>query len=100
MYKHLYTCVQLERVFSDLDESSDEQKVQKLQTLKLRYFSPREVANLMGFPAGFSESLLPWLLLLTHVLSMFCCALTLWDVVQRFQTASPRGSATKLWETA
>lgn len=47
------THTQLDRVFSDLDQASEEEKVQKLLKLKLRYFSPREVANLMGFPPSF-----------------------------------------------
>lgn len=31
----------------------EEQQLQLLHSLKLRYFSPREVANLMGFPSNF-----------------------------------------------
>ncbi|KAG7219562.1 hypothetical protein INR49_018989 [Caranx melampygus] len=50
------TNIQVDCVFSDLDQVSEDEKVQKLLKLKLRYFSPREVANLMGFPPHFSES--------------------------------------------
>lgn len=32
----------------------EEKQLELLRTLKLRYFSPREVANLMGFPEEFS----------------------------------------------
>lgn len=31
-----------------------DEDVSKLESLKLRYFTPREVANLMGFPNSFS----------------------------------------------
>jgi tRNA (cytosine38-C5)-methyltransferase len=31
----------------------EERQLELLRTLKLRYFSPREVANLMGFPDDF-----------------------------------------------
>lgn len=31
----------------------EEKQVELLRTLRLRYFSPREVANLMGFPEEF-----------------------------------------------
>ncbi|XP_038124200.1 tRNA (cytosine(38)-C(5))-methyltransferase [Cyprinodon tularosa] len=41
-------------VFSNVDQLSEEEKLQKLMELKLRYFTPREVANLMGFPQSFS----------------------------------------------
>uniref|UniRef100_A0A669EVH6 tRNA (cytosine(38)-C(5))-methyltransferase n=1 Tax=Oreochromis niloticus TaxID=8128 RepID=A0A669EVH6_ORENI len=40
----------IESVFMGLDQCSEEEKLQRLLKLKLRYFSPREVANLMGFP--------------------------------------------------
>uniref|UniRef100_A0A3Q3W0A6 tRNA (cytosine(38)-C(5))-methyltransferase n=1 Tax=Mola mola TaxID=94237 RepID=A0A3Q3W0A6_MOLML len=45
---------EMECVFRGLDQCSEEEKVQRLMTLKLRYFTPREVANLMGFPQSFS----------------------------------------------
>lgn len=44
---------ELETVFRGLDELADEEKLKRLQTLKLRYFTPKEVANLMGFPKTF-----------------------------------------------
>jgi tRNA (cytosine38-C5)-methyltransferase len=37
--------------FKDVDE---EKQLEILRSLKLRYFSPREVANLMGFPEEFT----------------------------------------------
>uniref|UniRef100_A0A674P1Q3 tRNA (cytosine(38)-C(5))-methyltransferase n=1 Tax=Takifugu rubripes TaxID=31033 RepID=A0A674P1Q3_TAKRU len=46
--------VQVEDVFPSLDQCSEEEKVQRLLDLKLRYFTPREVANLMGFPQSFT----------------------------------------------
>lgn len=48
--------VQIESVFMGLDQCSEEEKLQRLLKLKLRYFSPREVANLMGFPQHLSKS--------------------------------------------
>ncbi|NWZ94318.1 TRDMT methyltransferase, partial [Nesospiza acunhae] len=45
--------VQLESVFKHIDELSEEEKLMKLSTLKLRYFTPREIANLHGFPLEF-----------------------------------------------
>ncbi|CAJ1082538.1 tRNA (cytosine(38)-C(5))-methyltransferase [Xyrichtys novacula] len=48
------TEIEMESVFKDLEEYSEEEKLQQLMKLKLRYFTPREVANLMGFPQSFS----------------------------------------------
>ncbi|GAA6219492.1 tRNA (cytosine(38)-C(5))-methyltransferase-like [Lates japonicus] len=45
---------EMESVFTGLDQHSEEEKLQQLLKLKLRYFTPREVANLMGFPQSFS----------------------------------------------
>ncbi|XP_042366340.1 tRNA (cytosine(38)-C(5))-methyltransferase [Plectropomus leopardus] len=45
---------EMESVFKALDQCSEEEKLQRLMRLKLRYFTPREVANLMGFPPSFS----------------------------------------------
>ncbi|NXL28434.1 TRDMT methyltransferase, partial [Glaucidium brasilianum] len=45
--------VQLESVFKHLEELPEEEKLTKLSTLKLRYFTPREIANLHGFPLEF-----------------------------------------------
>ncbi|KAF7708667.1 tRNA (cytosine(38)-C(5))-methyltransferase [Silurus meridionalis] len=48
------TDVELESIFKSLDMLSEEDKLQQLSRLKLRYFTPREIANLMGFPPDFS----------------------------------------------
>ncbi|NXE87401.1 TRDMT methyltransferase, partial [Menura novaehollandiae] len=45
--------VQLESVFKHINELPEEEKLMKLSTLKLRYFTPREIANLHGFPLEF-----------------------------------------------
>ncbi|NWU65933.1 TRDMT methyltransferase, partial [Pterocles burchelli] len=45
--------VQLESVFKHIEELPEEEKLMKLSTLKLRYFTPREIANLHGFPMEF-----------------------------------------------
>ncbi|NXJ80108.1 TRDMT methyltransferase, partial [Trogon melanurus] len=45
--------VQLESVFKHIGELPEEEKLMKLSTLKLRYFTPREIANLHGFPPEF-----------------------------------------------
>ncbi|XP_075275558.1 tRNA (cytosine(38)-C(5))-methyltransferase isoform X2 [Opisthocomus hoazin] len=45
--------VQLESVFKHMEELPEEEKLMKLSTLKLRYFTPREIANLHGFPQEF-----------------------------------------------
>ncbi|XP_077592030.1 tRNA (cytosine(38)-C(5))-methyltransferase isoform X2 [Stigmatopora nigra] len=52
----LQSCLEteIETVFKNLDRFSQEEKLQQLQRLKLRYFTPREVANIMGFPESFS----------------------------------------------
>lgn len=52
----LFSCaLQVERVFPRLDQCSEEERVQRLLELKLRYFTPREVANLMGFPSSLGK---------------------------------------------
>ncbi|NXR12472.1 TRDMT methyltransferase, partial [Semnornis frantzii] len=45
--------VQLESVFKGIEELPEEEKLEKLSLLKLRYFTPREIANLHGFPLEF-----------------------------------------------
>ncbi|XP_066484252.1 tRNA (cytosine(38)-C(5))-methyltransferase isoform X2 [Tiliqua scincoides] len=45
--------IQLESVFKFFEALSEEEKLLKLSTLKLRYFTPREIANLHGFPPEF-----------------------------------------------
>lgn len=52
----LVLVLQVEGVFAGLDQGSEEERVQRLLQLKLRYFTPREVANLMGFPPTFCKS--------------------------------------------
>ncbi|CAO3648533.1 unnamed protein product [Cunninghamella blakesleeana] len=44
----------LEQINQLKDEQNDQEKLQLLNTLQLRYFTPREVANLMGFPYDFT----------------------------------------------
>uniref|UniRef100_A0A3B1KKA7 tRNA (cytosine(38)-C(5))-methyltransferase n=1 Tax=Astyanax mexicanus TaxID=7994 RepID=A0A3B1KKA7_ASTMX len=46
--------VELESVFKSLEGLSEEEKLKQLSRLKLRYFTPREIANLMGFPPHFT----------------------------------------------
>ncbi|XP_060638326.2 tRNA (cytosine(38)-C(5))-methyltransferase isoform X1 [Anolis sagrei] len=45
--------IQLESVFKSFESLSEEEKLMKLSLLKLRYFTPREIANLHGFPSEF-----------------------------------------------
>uniref|UniRef100_A0A8D0CDP1 tRNA (cytosine(38)-C(5))-methyltransferase n=1 Tax=Scleropages formosus TaxID=113540 RepID=A0A8D0CDP1_SCLFO len=45
--------VEMEEAFRCLDSLSEEEKLKQLSKLRLRYFTPREIANLMGFPAHF-----------------------------------------------
>ncbi|XP_040208399.1 tRNA (cytosine(38)-C(5))-methyltransferase [Rana temporaria] len=47
------TEVEISSVYKSLETLPDEEKLAKLSTLKLRYFTPREIANLHGFPADF-----------------------------------------------
>ncbi|XP_053569957.1 tRNA (cytosine(38)-C(5))-methyltransferase isoform X2 [Bombina bombina] len=47
------TDVEIESVYKSLDNLSQEEKLAKLATLKMRYFTPREIANLHGFPSSF-----------------------------------------------
>ncbi|XP_062235326.1 tRNA (cytosine(38)-C(5))-methyltransferase isoform X1 [Platichthys flesus] len=44
---------EMEHAFTHLDQCAEEEKLMRLMKLKLRYFTPREVANLMGFPQSF-----------------------------------------------
>lgn len=52
----LQSCVdvELECVFKNLELLSEEDRLKQLLQLKLRYFTPREIANLMGFPDDFT----------------------------------------------
>uniref|UniRef100_A0A3P9KYR9 tRNA (cytosine(38)-C(5))-methyltransferase n=1 Tax=Oryzias latipes TaxID=8090 RepID=A0A3P9KYR9_ORYLA len=45
---------EVQSVFTDLELLSEEDRLQRLMSLRLRYFTPREVANLMCFPPCFS----------------------------------------------
>ncbi|RVE59159.1 hypothetical protein OJAV_G00201520 [Oryzias javanicus] len=52
----LQSCMntEVQNVFTDLELLSEEDRLQQLMSLQLRYFTPREVANLMCFPPCFS----------------------------------------------
>ncbi|KAM3842805.1 tRNA (cytosine(38)-C(5))-methyltransferase, partial [Diretmus argenteus] len=52
----LQSCIEteMESVFKGLEQHSEEEQLRRLSTLKLRYFTPREIANLMGFPQSFT----------------------------------------------
>ncbi|XP_033615249.1 tRNA (cytosine(38)-C(5))-methyltransferase isoform X2 [Fukomys damarensis] len=45
--------VQIETVYKSLNDSPHEEQITKLSMLKLRYFTPKEIANLLGFPPEF-----------------------------------------------
>ncbi|XP_008690261.1 tRNA (cytosine(38)-C(5))-methyltransferase isoform X2 [Ursus maritimus] len=51
--------VQIEDIYKSLTNLSQEEKITKLLMLKLRYFTPKEIANLLGFPSefGFPEKI-------------------------------------------
>ncbi|XP_011222478.1 tRNA (cytosine(38)-C(5))-methyltransferase isoform X2 [Ailuropoda melanoleuca] len=51
--------VQIEDIYKSLTNLSQEEKIAKLLMLKLRYFTPKEIANLLGFPSefGFPEKI-------------------------------------------
>uniref|UniRef100_A0A4W3JRB0 tRNA (cytosine(38)-C(5))-methyltransferase n=1 Tax=Callorhinchus milii TaxID=7868 RepID=A0A4W3JRB0_CALMI len=46
--------VELSTVFQEFETLSENEKLAQLSKLKLRYFTPREIANLHGFPAEFN----------------------------------------------
>lgn len=48
---------QVEDAFRSFGTLSDEEKLGQLSKLELRYFTPQEIANLMGFPSYFGEAL-------------------------------------------
>lgn len=54
-FRLFLSVLQMEDVFKDHHQCSEEEKLQRLLTLNLRYFTPREVANLMGFPQSFCK---------------------------------------------
>ncbi|XP_034366883.1 tRNA (cytosine(38)-C(5))-methyltransferase isoform X8 [Arvicanthis niloticus] len=45
--------VQIEDIYKSLADLPPDEKIAKLSMLKLRYFTPREIANLQGFPPEF-----------------------------------------------
>ncbi|XP_021011821.1 tRNA (cytosine(38)-C(5))-methyltransferase [Mus caroli] len=45
--------VQIEDIYKSLPDLPPEEKIAKLSMLKLRYFTPKEIANLQGFPPEF-----------------------------------------------
>ncbi|XP_048223728.1 tRNA (cytosine(38)-C(5))-methyltransferase isoform X2 [Perognathus longimembris pacificus] len=45
--------VQIEDIYNSLTNLPEEEKLTKLEMLKLRYFTPKEIANLLGFPPDF-----------------------------------------------
>ncbi|XP_004860027.1 tRNA (cytosine(38)-C(5))-methyltransferase isoform X1 [Heterocephalus glaber] len=45
--------VQIETVYKSLNNLPQEEQITKLSVLKLRYFTPKEIANLLGFPPEF-----------------------------------------------
>uniref|UniRef100_H0WUN0 tRNA (cytosine(38)-C(5))-methyltransferase n=1 Tax=Otolemur garnettii TaxID=30611 RepID=H0WUN0_OTOGA len=51
--------VQIENIYKSLPDLSQEEKITKLLMLKLRYFTPKEIANILGFPPefGFPEEI-------------------------------------------
>ncbi|XP_063306850.1 tRNA (cytosine(38)-C(5))-methyltransferase isoform X1 [Pelobates fuscus] len=53
------TDVEISSAYESLETLNDEEKLAKLSTLKLRYFTPKEISNLHGFPLqfGFPEKL-------------------------------------------
>ncbi|KAM6087165.1 tRNA (cytosine(38)-C(5))-methyltransferase isoform 4-T5 [Chlamydotis macqueenii] len=69
--------VQLESVFKGIEELPEEEKLIKLSTLKLRYFTPREIANLHGFPLEFVTATFGLKFSTTESLEMYplqiCC---------------------------
>ncbi|XP_060228950.1 tRNA (cytosine(38)-C(5))-methyltransferase isoform X3 [Meriones unguiculatus] len=48
--------VQIESIYKSLTDLPPEEKIAKLSMLKLRYFTPKEIANLQGFPPEFASS--------------------------------------------
>uniref|UniRef100_A0A8C5M944 tRNA aspartic acid methyltransferase 1 n=1 Tax=Leptobrachium leishanense TaxID=445787 RepID=A0A8C5M944_9ANUR len=47
------TDVEISSAYEALETVTEEEKLAKLSTLKMRYFTPREIANLHGFPPQF-----------------------------------------------
>ncbi|CAM9178605.1 unnamed protein product, partial [Bubo scandiacus] len=64
--------------FKHIEELPEEEKLMKLSTLKLRYFTPREIANLHGFPLKFGINASVVFLLGTNLCFLFC--ISFWTV--------------------
>ncbi|KAM8967609.1 tRNA (cytosine(38)-C(5))-methyltransferase [Pelodytes ibericus] len=47
------TDVEISSIYKSLETSTEEEKLAQLTTLKMRYFTPKEIANLHGFPPQF-----------------------------------------------
>ncbi|MBW04576.1 tRNA (cytosine-5-)-methyltransferase, partial [Eschrichtius robustus] len=45
--------VQIETIYKSLTNLSQEEKITRLLMLQLRFFTPKEIANLLGFPPEF-----------------------------------------------
>ncbi|XP_044784026.1 tRNA (cytosine(38)-C(5))-methyltransferase isoform X3 [Bubalus bubalis] len=45
--------VQIENIYKSLTSLSQEEKIMRLSMLQLRFFTPKEIANLLGFPPEF-----------------------------------------------
>ncbi|KAB0347311.1 hypothetical protein FD754_012168, partial [Muntiacus muntjak] len=45
--------VQIENIYKSLTGLSQEEKIMRLSMLQLRFFTPKEIANLLGFPPEF-----------------------------------------------
>uniref|UniRef100_A0A8C2RWK5 tRNA aspartic acid methyltransferase 1 n=1 Tax=Capra hircus TaxID=9925 RepID=A0A8C2RWK5_CAPHI len=45
--------VQIENIYKSLTSLSPEEKIMRLSMLQLRFFTPKEIANLLGFPPEF-----------------------------------------------
>lgn len=45
--------LQIENIYKSLTSLSPEEKIMRLSMLQLRFFTPKEIANLLGFPPEF-----------------------------------------------
>ncbi|RXM97093.1 tRNA (cytosine(38)-C(5))-methyltransferase [Acipenser ruthenus] len=70
--------IQLETAFKSLHTLSDEDKLNRLLMLKLRYFTPREIANLHGLPPEFCKYCLRCSL--SFAISSLQCSLIMYTV--------------------
>jgi tRNA (cytosine38-C5)-methyltransferase len=54
IYLFIYLFIlQIENIYKSLTNLPQEEKITNLELLKLRYFTPKEIANLLGFPPEF-----------------------------------------------